>query len=49
MVGGYRSKRKVVNFKGGKEGIGKMVKVKMREGKSWCVEGEMVGEGMEVN
>lgn len=44
VLAGYTSKNKLVNFTGPKEAIGKIVKVKITEAKTWSLNGEMVGE-----
>jgi tRNA-2-methylthio-N6-dimethylallyladenosine synthase len=49
ILAGYTSKSKLVNFKGPKTAIGKIVKVKITETKTWSLNGEMVEELVEVN
>ncbi|WP_100330983.1 tRNA (N6-isopentenyl adenosine(37)-C2)-methylthiotransferase MiaB [Bacillus xiapuensis] len=51
ILAGYTSKNKLVNFKGPKTAIGKIVKVKITEAKTWSLNGEVVEEHMmaEVN
>ncbi|WP_462409308.1 tRNA (N6-isopentenyl adenosine(37)-C2)-methylthiotransferase MiaB [Neobacillus sp. Marseille-QA0830] len=44
VLAGYTSKSKLVNFKGPKTAIGKIVKVKITEAKTWSLNGEMVEE-----
>jgi tRNA-2-methylthio-N6-dimethylallyladenosine synthase len=48
VLAGYTSKSKLVNFKGPKTAIGKIVKVKITEAKTWSLNGEMVEELVEV-
>lgn len=49
ILAGYTSKSKLVNFKAPKEAIGNIVKVKITQAKTWSLDGEMVGEAIEVN
>ena len=44
VLAGYTSKNKLVNFIGPKSAIGKIVKVKITEAKTWSLNGEMVEE-----
>ncbi|WP_203362381.1 tRNA (N6-isopentenyl adenosine(37)-C2)-methylthiotransferase MiaB [Bacillus sp. REN10] len=44
ILAGYTNKNKLVNFKGPKTAIGKIVKVKITEAKTWSLNGEMVEE-----
>lgn len=44
VLAGYTSKNKLVNFKGPKSAIGKIVKVKILDAKTWSLNGEMVEE-----
>ncbi len=44
VLAGYTTKNKLVNFKGPKTAIGKIVKVKIIEAKTWSLNGEMVEE-----
>ncbi len=44
VLAGYTSKNKLVNFVGPKSAIGKIVKVKITEAKTWSLNGEMVEE-----
>ncbi|MDQ0270143.1 tRNA (N6-isopentenyl adenosine(37)-C2)-methylthiotransferase MiaB [Cytobacillus purgationiresistens] len=50
-LAGYTRKNKLVNFKGSKTSIGKIVKVKVTDAKTWSLTGEMVEEQerLEVN
>ncbi|MED4567838.1 tRNA (N6-isopentenyl adenosine(37)-C2)-methylthiotransferase MiaB, partial [Bacillus atrophaeus] len=48
ILAGYTRKSKLVNFKGPKEAIGKLVHVKIHQAKTWSLDGEMVGEAIEV-
>ncbi|PRX71772.1 tRNA-i(6)A37 thiotransferase enzyme MiaB [Bacillus sp. V-88] len=45
ILAGYTRRSKLVNFKAPKTAIGKIVKVKITDAKSWSLDGEMVGEG----
>ncbi|QOR68636.1 tRNA (N6-isopentenyl adenosine(37)-C2)-methylthiotransferase MiaB [Cytobacillus suaedae] len=49
ILAGYTSKNKIVNFKGPKSTIGKIVKVKITQAKTWSLDGEMIEEAVEVN
>jgi tRNA-2-methylthio-N6-dimethylallyladenosine synthase len=51
VLAGYTSKSKLVNFKGPKSAIGKIVKVKITDTKTWSLNGDMVEqhETVEVN
>ncbi|WP_078546981.1 tRNA (N6-isopentenyl adenosine(37)-C2)-methylthiotransferase MiaB [Litchfieldia alkalitelluris] len=49
ILAGYTSKNKLVNFKGPKSAIGKIVKVKVIQAKTWTLDGEMIEEAVEVN
>lgn len=42
MLSGYSKHNKLVNFKGNKDDIGKIVKVKITEVKTWALKGEQV-------
>ena len=44
VLAGYTRKSKLVNFIGPKTTIGKLVKVKITETKTWSLNGEMVEE-----
>ena len=44
VLAGYTSKNKLVNFTGPKTAIGKIVKVKITEAKTWSLNGEMIEE-----
>mgnify|MGYP001290367135 CR=1 FL=1 len=44
VLSGYTRRNKLVNFKGPKSAIGKIVNVKITEAKTWTLNGEMVGE-----
>ncbi|MDF2699569.1 MAG: tRNA-2-methylthio-N(6)-dimethylallyladenosine synthase MiaB [Haloplasmataceae bacterium] len=44
MLAGYTRTNKLVNFKGNKEAIGKLVRVKITEGKTWHLLGELINE-----
>lgn len=44
VLAGYTSKNKLVNFVGPKTAIGKIVKVKITEAKTWSLNGEMIEE-----
>ncbi len=48
ILAGYTRKNKLVNFKGPKEAIGQLVNVKIHQAKTWSLDGEMVGEAIEV-
>ncbi|HWO78038.1 MAG TPA: tRNA (N6-isopentenyl adenosine(37)-C2)-methylthiotransferase MiaB [Bacillus sp. (in: firmicutes)] len=47
VLAGYTRKNKLVNFKGPKSAIGQLVKVRIKEAKTWTLDGEMV-ESMEA-
>ncbi|HJV17760.1 MAG TPA: tRNA (N6-isopentenyl adenosine(37)-C2)-methylthiotransferase MiaB, partial [Bacillales bacterium] len=51
VLAGYTSKNKLVNFKGPKTAIGKIVQVKITETRTWSLNGEMIKqqETVEVN
>jgi len=49
ILAGYTSKNKLVNFKGPKSAVGKIVKVKITQAKTWSLDGEMIEEAVEVN
>jgi tRNA-2-methylthio-N6-dimethylallyladenosine synthase len=51
VLAGYTEKNKLVNFIGPKHAIGKIVKVKIIEARTWSLNGEMVEEleAVEVN
>ncbi|OEH94129.1 tRNA (N6-isopentenyl adenosine(37)-C2)-methylthiotransferase MiaB [Bacillus solimangrovi] len=49
VLAGYTEKSKLVNFKGPKSAIGKIVKVKINKAKTWSLDGEMIEEVAEVN
>lgn len=42
ILSGYSEENKLVNFKGNKSNIGKIVKVKITKAKSWTLEGEEI-------
>lgn len=44
VLAGYTDKNKLVNFKGPKSAIGKIVKVKVTETRTWSLNGEMIEE-----
>ncbi len=44
VLAGYTTKSKLVNFVAPKEAIGKIVKVKITEARTWSLNGEMVEE-----
>jgi tRNA-2-methylthio-N6-dimethylallyladenosine synthase len=44
VLAGYTTKNKLVNFTGPKSAIGKIVKVKITQAKTWSLNGEMVEE-----
>lgn len=44
VLAGYTRRNKLVNFTGPKSAIGKLVKVKINEAKTWSLDGEMVVE-----
>ncbi|EDL63130.1 tRNA (N6-isopentenyl adenosine(37)-C2)-methylthiotransferase MiaB [Bacillus sp. SG-1] len=45
ILAGYTRRSKLVNFKAPKTAIGKIVKVKITDTKSWSLNGEMIEEG----
>ncbi|GAA0496121.1 tRNA (N6-isopentenyl adenosine(37)-C2)-methylthiotransferase MiaB [Salinibacillus aidingensis] len=49
VLAGYTPESKLVNFRGPKSVIGKIVKVKITNTKSWTLDGEMAEEAVEVN
>ncbi|MFC0299617.1 tRNA (N6-isopentenyl adenosine(37)-C2)-methylthiotransferase MiaB [Virgibacillus soli] len=49
VLAGYTEKSKLVNFKGPKSAIGKIVEVKITEAKTWSLDGVMVENTVEVN
>ncbi|WP_156289130.1 tRNA (N6-isopentenyl adenosine(37)-C2)-methylthiotransferase MiaB [Oceanobacillus salinisoli] len=49
ILAGYTEKNKLVNFKGPKSSIGKIVDVKITEAKTWSLDGIMVENTIEVN
>lgn len=49
VLAGYTDKNKLVNFKGPKSSIGKIVEVKITETKTWSLNGVMVESTVEVN
>lgn len=42
MLTGYTKHQKLINFKGNKEDIGKIIKVKVTEAKTWALKGEAI-------
>ncbi|NGP44060.1 tRNA (N6-isopentenyl adenosine(37)-C2)-methylthiotransferase MiaB [Bacillaceae bacterium SIJ1] len=48
VLSGYTRKNKVVNFKGPKSAIGNIVPVRIKEAKTWTLDGELVTETTEV-
>jgi tRNA-2-methylthio-N6-dimethylallyladenosine synthase len=44
VLAGYTSKNKLVNFVAPKTAIGKIIKVKITEARTWSLNGEMVEE-----
>jgi tRNA-2-methylthio-N6-dimethylallyladenosine synthase len=48
VLAGYTPENKLVNFKAPKSAIGKIVKVKITNAKTWTLDGEMVEEAVEV-
>ncbi len=44
VLAGYTSKNKLVNFSGSADAIGKIVKVKITDAKTWSLNGEMIEE-----
>ncbi|MBS2969068.1 tRNA (N6-isopentenyl adenosine(37)-C2)-methylthiotransferase MiaB [Metabacillus sp. KIGAM252] len=49
VLAGYTEKSKLVNFRGPREIIGQIVKVKVTKAKTWSLDGEMAEEAIEVN
>lgn len=49
VLAGYTERNKVVNFKGPRSSIGKIVDVKITEAKTWSLNGVMVEDTVEVN
>jgi tRNA-2-methylthio-N6-dimethylallyladenosine synthase len=49
VLAGYTTKSKLVNFEGPESVIGKIVKVKITDAKTWSLNGELVEEIVEVN
>ena len=43
MMTGYTAHQKLINFKGRKEDVGQIVKVKVTEAKTWALKGEQIG------
>ncbi|MGD6832799.1 tRNA (N6-isopentenyl adenosine(37)-C2)-methylthiotransferase MiaB [Sutcliffiella halmapala] len=48
VLAGYTEKSKLVNFRGPKSVIGKLIKVKITKAKTWTLDGELVEEALEV-
>ncbi|MDF0725104.1 tRNA (N6-isopentenyl adenosine(37)-C2)-methylthiotransferase MiaB [Cytobacillus sp. S13-E01] len=48
ILAGYTSKNKLVNFKAPTSSIGKLVKVKITQAKTWSLDGEIIEEAVEV-
>ncbi|WP_078380828.1 tRNA (N6-isopentenyl adenosine(37)-C2)-methylthiotransferase MiaB [Sutcliffiella halmapala] len=48
VLAGYTSKSKLVNFRGPKSIIGKLIKVRVTKTKTWTLDGELVEEALEV-
>ena len=48
VLAGYTEKSKLVNFKGPKSAIGKIVDVEITEAKTWSLDGVMVEKSVEV-
>src|SRR5699024_6553221 len=48
VLSGYTEKNKVVNFKGPKSIIGKIVDVKITDAKTWSLDGELIENTVEV-
>jgi tRNA-2-methylthio-N6-dimethylallyladenosine synthase len=48
VLAGYTEKSKLVNFRGPKSVIGKLIKVKVTKAKTWTLDGEPVEEALEV-
>ena len=42
MLTGYTRHQKLVNFKGNPKDIGKIIKVKITEAKTWALKGEAI-------
>src|SRR5690625_4201412 len=49
VLAGYTERNKLVNFKGPKSAIGKIVNVKITDAKTWSLDGIMVENTVEVN
>ncbi|MFD1850312.1 tRNA (N6-isopentenyl adenosine(37)-C2)-methylthiotransferase MiaB [Oceanobacillus bengalensis] len=49
VLAGYTEKNKLVNFKGPKSAVGKIVDVEITEAKTWSLDGIMVEKTVEVN
>ncbi|MDO6470026.1 TRAM domain-containing protein, partial [Neptunomonas phycophila] len=49
VLAGYTEKNKLVNFKGPRSSIGKIVEVEITEAKTWSLDGVMVENTVEVN
>lgn len=49
VLAGYTEKNKLVNFKGSRSSIGKIVEVEITEAKTWSLDGVMVENTVEVN
>src|SRR5690625_1430914 len=49
VLTGYTEKNKVVNFKGPKSVVGKIIPVKITETRTWSLNGEMVEQSIGVN
>ncbi|TLS37406.1 tRNA (N6-isopentenyl adenosine(37)-C2)-methylthiotransferase MiaB [Pseudalkalibacillus caeni] len=49
VLSGYTRRNKLVNFRGSKSLVGKLVKVKIVDPKTWSLNGELVEETAEVN
>ncbi|MFP3489862.1 TRAM domain-containing protein, partial [Staphylococcus sp. SIMBA_130] len=49
VLAGYTEKNKLVNFKGPRSSIGKIVEVEITEAKTWSLNGVMVENTVEVN
>ncbi|MFC0271421.1 tRNA (N6-isopentenyl adenosine(37)-C2)-methylthiotransferase MiaB [Metabacillus herbersteinensis] len=48
ILAGYTSKSKLVNFKGPKSSVGKLVKVKVSKANTWSLNGEIIEEAVGV-
>ncbi|MFD2208900.1 tRNA (N6-isopentenyl adenosine(37)-C2)-methylthiotransferase MiaB [Virgibacillus halophilus] len=48
VLAGYTEKNKLVNFRGPKSAIGKIVEVKIVKAKTWSLDGEMIENTVEV-